>query len=429
MKKPSFGFIVTVSLVLVTFSVITYRQKMNDRIHSSICTCYGNMMAISSAKAQWEMAYHITTNRPVDLPEFLEYFKGSALPLCPLHGTYTIGNVWDEPSCSIHGDYEHAHDDSPENLERIRQRFNAHSCDDLPLALNVHADEQTVPSHGGTVTNAQLVVHPGIGIPGIMARGMSIADMRQATGDTKMYTNSVGRVFFPSIGAFYDLSGMIFFISSHSDYPDLHFTGSILGGPSFATGPVHRTQIIASFGEPMTHVVCESPNGPGDSVNFKRYINTEIDFSEQYRIGKGPLDREIIYYQGKGLWFWLKNDVVECLCVCKSWTRKARSMDLPYNDFGPQVLAYPVLGMAWYQWNEHGPSRVSETDDVRVVIYANQSLDAIQAEFPVIKFKQDYRYITYDDATTYLERSIKEHGDSVAQLKVTLECLRAFFER
>lgn len=95
---------------------------------------------------------------------------------------------------------------------------------------------------------APLVVHPGIGIPGIVAKGMTLAEMKKATGDTKIYSNSVN-VIFPSIGVRFDLgnrtvpncnepcNGAIVFLVSHPDYPNLHFSGSVSGGHRLAAVP------------------------------------------------------------------------------------------------------------------------------------------------------------------------------------------------
>jgi len=172
-----------------------------------------------------------------------------------------------------------------------------------------------------------------------VARGMTFVEIKKATGDTNIYTNSAGSVFFPSIGARYDhgnlkvpndtdhCNGAFLFMVSEPDYPDLHFTGSLLDGPSFAKGTVKREQIIARYGEPKTHI----QTSPGiivctvEDIPYWRCLQSETNFSQRYPSGitNGPLDSEMLYYRGKGLRFWLKDDVVTALCVHEPWTGDA----------------------------------------------------------------------------------------------------------
>ncbi len=34
-----------------------------------------------------------------------------------------------------------------------------------------------------------------------------------------------------------------------------------------------------------------------------------------------------------------------------------------YNDFGAQVIASEVIGMAWWQWQPHGESRLKHDEN------------------------------------------------------------------
>ena len=85
-----------------------------------------------------------------------------------------------------------------------------------------------------------------------------------------------------------------------------------------------------------------------------------------------------------------------------------RSLVLDYQDFGPPSMATPLLGPEWWQWEAHGDSE-PRAYDVRVVVFSGGSEAEIAAEFPVIEDRlQDYRYVAYQDAMSYLNVHIQE---------------------
>jgi len=92
---------------------------------------------------------------------------------------------------------------------------------------------------------------------------------------------------------------------------------------------------------------------------------------------------------------------------------------LRYRDFWPQVAAYKLIGFEWYQWNPHGSSHTSESDDVKVVVYRNIPLDEVKRRYPVIRERRDYRYVSYDDALAYCDRLLGEEGDLLGHLRIT----------
>jgi hypothetical protein len=73
-----------------------------------------------------------------------------------------------------------------------------------------------------------------------------------------------------------------------------------------------------------------------------------------------------------------------------------------YDDLGPQVASYELIGYEWYQWNSQGPDNPNERDDVKVVVYRGVTLKQIQQQYPVISGKQDYRYLEYTQALKHL---------------------------
>ena len=83
---------------------------------------------------------------------------------------------------------------------------------------------------------------------------------------------------------------------------------------------------------------------------------------------------------------------------------RANTLVLSYDDFGPQVMSYKQLGMGWYQWNSQGPDDPNATDDIRVVVYRDISADEVKRIYPVIKKKQDYRYLEYRAALDLLKK-------------------------
>lgn len=98
------------------------------------------------------------------------------------------------------------------------------------------------------------------------------------------------------------------------------------------------------------------------------------------------------------------------LCACASRVGIASTV-LPYGSFGPQAMSYETLGFEWWQWQPHGDSRPREYD-IRVVIYCHASADDMARLYPVDPAaEKDYRYISYRDALTYLDRNISDDVD------------------
>ncbi|KLV01738.1 hypothetical protein C9I90_04435 [Photobacterium aphoticum] len=77
-----------------------------------------------------------------------------------------------------------------------------------------------------------------------------------------------------------------------------------------------------------------------------------------------------------------------------------------YHDFGPQVMSSDLLGMEWFQWEQHGDPRPKDYP-VKVVVYAGYSLAEIEGRYPVIPEKeQDHRYVHLADAKTFVDTSL-----------------------
>ncbi|MBI3898981.1 MAG: hypothetical protein HY308_11900 [Gammaproteobacteria bacterium] len=96
-------------------------------------------------------------------------------------------------------------------------------------------------------------------------------------------------------------------------------------------------------------------------------------------------------------------------CVGAGQSADQKTVVLNYEDFGPQAMAYELLGMEWWQWLPHGDSRPT-TYDIKVVVYRNGTLDDVKHQYPTVAEKeQDYRYLAYPEALQYLDKNIKEN--------------------
>lgn len=102
-----------------------------------------------------------------------------------------------------------------------------------------------------------------------------------------------------------------------------------------------------------------------------------------------------------------------------------------YTDFGPQAMAYELIGFNWYQWDCSGCGDVREQHDIRVVVYRNINLSKVKELYPIIIGKVDYRYVEYNESINFLNNKIveltnslkdhTEHFDLYLRLKSRLE--------
>jgi hypothetical protein len=83
---------------------------------------------------------------------------------------------------------------------------------------------------------------------------------------------------------------------------------------------------------------------------------------------------------------------------------------LQYEDFGPPSAAHELIGMDWWQWQDHADSRPRRYD-IKVVVYRFMELPQVRRLFPSDPARElDYRYVSYLDAMDYLERMIEENA-------------------
>ncbi|MEJ2691757.1 MAG: hypothetical protein P8166_01585 [Candidatus Thiodiazotropha sp.] len=97
------------------------------------------------------------------------------------------------------------------------------------------------------------------------------------------------------------------------------------------------------------------------------------------------------------------------LGACSAQTAP-KTLVLQYEDFGPPSAASELIGMDWWQWQEHGDSRPRHYD-IKVVVYRDVGLRTVQQLFPTEPAREvDYRYVSYSDAVRYLDRMTEENA-------------------
>lgn len=109
-------------------------------------------------------------------------------------------------------------------------------------------------------------------------------------------------------------------------------------------------------------------------------------------------------------------------------SRPPHTLVLAYDDFGPQAMAFELLGMEWWQWEGGGSWEPGDRFEVRVVVYRGVAPEAVRAEYPTIEGRADHRIVSYDEALAYLERNMAQiEGDrSLARLHARLAATRAW---
>lgn len=103
---------------------------------------------------------------------------------------------------------------------------------------------------------------------------------------------------------------------------------------------------------------------------------------------------------------------------------------LDYKDFGPPSMSFELLGQSWWSWESSGSSDPNEKYPIKVVVFRKVSLQSIQSKYPIIpKLKQDYRYVHFREAKTYLDKNIANNviPTVTLTLKQTLSLLESQF--
>lgn len=98
-----------------------------------------------------------------------------------------------------------------------------------------------------------------------------------------------------------------------------------------------------------------------------------------------------------------------CIVGCASAPAE-RYLELTYVDFGPQAMAYPLLGQNRLGYLPHAPMGLG-LGEVRVIVYRPPATaEAAAARYPPDPLSQlDFRYLTAADALSYLDQRIQQN--------------------
>ncbi len=104
--------------------------------------------------------------------------------------------------------------------------------------------------------------------------------------------------------------------------------------------------------------------------------------------------------------------IATCFLTLGVSTSRASDVVLPYSAFGPQVAAYELIGMEWWQWESHGDG-TGIAPPIKVVVFWDQSLEETAKRHPVNQEKlQDFRYVEYSKAIEHMTNWIKNFKEA-----------------
>ena len=114
----------------------------------------------------------------------------------------------------------------------------------------------------------------------------------------------------------------------------------------------------------------------------------------------------------------------------KVLSEEDKFIELNYLDFGPQILAWETIGMNWWQWQATGGSDPDKFYDIKVIVYRDISKAQVEAKFAVDpQQNQDFRYLHYTAAVSYLTEKISElteiEADWAEKVLITLKNTKA----
>lgn len=101
--------------------------------------------------------------------------------------------------------------------------------------------------------------------------------------------------------------------------------------------------------------------------------------------------------------------VLLVLCSgCASQIDKATAV-FEYSDFGPQAMAYRLLGPKNLQWDPDVPILIGQ-GKVYVVVYRGIPVEEVERHYPQDRSRNiDYRYLQYGEALNYLDAKIERN--------------------
>ena len=114
--------------------------------------------------------------------------------------------------------------------------------------------------------------------------------------------------------------------------------------------------------------------------------------------------------------------------ACQTNSTQALFEEFEYSEFGPDVIASTVLGQSWYQWLPYGGGDISKEFDIKVIVHATGANQLAEDLFPIDqKAQKDYRYLSYDEALSFLEQAETDVAEAISE-GIPMESVAATLE-
>ncbi len=108
-RKNTMGFTLVEIMIVVAIigllAAIAVPNFVQARTTARVNSCKNNLRIIAAAKDQWAMDNSKADGATVQASDLAAYLRGGALPAEPQGGTYTVGNVGANPTCSVGGSH------------------------------------------------------------------------------------------------------------------------------------------------------------------------------------------------------------------------------------------------------------------------------------------------------------------------------------
>jgi prepilin-type N-terminal cleavage/methylation domain-containing protein len=93
--------IMIVVAIIGLLAAIAIPNFVRARETAQTNACVNNLRQIDGAKQQWALENRQSSTATVEWANVTPYLKGEVQPFCPAAGTYTLGLVNANPTCSV----------------------------------------------------------------------------------------------------------------------------------------------------------------------------------------------------------------------------------------------------------------------------------------------------------------------------------------
>ena len=94
---------------LVVTAIFRFSGNEDDRKIYPYNVCINNLREIDIAKQEWVLAHNATNGEAVTANQLTNYLLHAVMPKCPSGGTYKIGKIGENPTCSVGATVTPAH--------------------------------------------------------------------------------------------------------------------------------------------------------------------------------------------------------------------------------------------------------------------------------------------------------------------------------